>query len=78
MSDHFTNIKVELMATISDEIYYNGWTQAAASQRLGCSQPRISNIANGKHHLFSIDSLLDICSELGMDVQVVVNSRNHN
>ncbi len=33
-------------------------TQAEAAARFGVTQPRISNLLNGKFHLFSIDMLI--------------------
>ena len=38
----------------------NNWSQSEAAEKLGISQPRVSNMLNGKLDKFSIDTLLEM------------------
>ncbi len=67
--------KCELMHCISHLIAIEKWTQAQAAQELGITQPRVSQIMNGRATGFSIDMLLGILNRLGCDVEVKVRPR---
>jgi predicted XRE-type DNA-binding protein len=45
-------------------------TQAQAAERLGMSQPRISEIARNKVDKLSLDYLVSLCSKAGVLVKV--------
>lgn len=45
-------------------------TQAQAAERLGVSQPRISEIARNKVDKLSLDYLVGLCSKAGVSVKV--------
>lgn len=45
-------------------------TQAAAAEALGVSQPRISEIANGRLSKFTTDLLIKLCYRAGLPVTV--------
>lgn len=42
-----------------------GWTQAEAAKRCHVTQPRISDLINGRISKFSLDALVNIASALG-------------
>jgi predicted XRE-type DNA-binding protein len=48
------------------------WTQAEAAMFFGETQPRISNLINGDIERFGIDKLVQMLSQAGMDVRVLV------
>ena len=45
-------------------------TQARAAQRLGISQPRVSEITRGKVELLSLDYLVGLCAKAKISVGV--------
>ncbi|OAH93152.1 hypothetical protein AZH52_18360, partial [Proteus mirabilis] len=53
-------VRSKLMMIITKLIRDNNWTQAQAAKEIGVSQPRISNLMNGKISSFSIDMLLEM------------------
>lgn len=68
------NLKVRaaLMAELSAYIEQAGLTQAQAAGRFGVTQPRISDLVRGKIDLFSIDTLVNMLSAAGLQLDVVV------
>ncbi|WP_344701986.1 helix-turn-helix domain-containing protein, partial [Halomonas cibimaris] len=54
-----------------------GWTQTSAAKKLGVSQPRISNLMNGKIDKFSVDMLLEILFKLGYTLDMRFNPMDH-
>jgi predicted XRE-type DNA-binding protein len=58
-------MRSNMMNAISDLIKAKGWTQKEASEHLGVTQPRISNLKNGKINKFSIDMLMGMLTKLG-------------
>jgi predicted XRE-type DNA-binding protein len=58
-------LRSDMMNTIVDTIKLNGWTQKVAAKNLGLSQPRLSNLYNGKISKFSAVMLMEILSKLG-------------
>ncbi|MDW2116727.1 MULTISPECIES: helix-turn-helix transcriptional regulator [unclassified Vibrio] len=57
--------KSKMMLIVSTLIKNSGMTQSEAAEALGVSQPRISNLMNGKISKFSIDMLLEMLGKLG-------------
>ncbi|MGD1698300.1 helix-turn-helix domain-containing protein [Klebsiella pneumoniae subsp. pneumoniae] len=49
------NLKSNLILAIHKSVRDNGWNQTEAAAHLGISQPRVSNILNGKLDKFSTD-----------------------
>lgn len=47
-------------------------TQAAAAKTLGLTQPRLNALLKGKLHQFSLDALVSIAGNAGMNVRLVV------
>jgi len=55
----------DLMIVIRDIIDDNSWTQNEAAQKLGLTQPRVSDLKNGKIEKFSIDLLMTCLFRVG-------------
>jgi predicted XRE-type DNA-binding protein len=68
-------IRAELMLALAQRIERAGWTQAAAAEALGVTQPRISDLLRGKIDRFSIDTLVDLLTAAGAAVTVTVRAR---
>ncbi|MEY2859159.1 MAG: hypothetical protein RLZZ74_3472 [Cyanobacteriota bacterium] len=58
-------LKADMTIMIRDIIEQQGWTQKEAAERLGVTQPRISNIVKGKINKFTLDVLFSMLDELG-------------
>jgi predicted XRE-type DNA-binding protein len=69
-----TNLKIraDLMLDLKKFIELQKWTQAEAAMFFGETQPRISNLINGDIERFGIDKLVQMLSQAGMDIQVLV------
>jgi len=65
-------IKSHLMVEIESYIKEKGMTQAQASELMGVSRPRISDVMRGKIDKFTIDALVDMLSKAGHRVTVTV------
>ena len=57
--------RADLMIVIRDIVKDNGWKQAEAAEKLGLTQPRVSDLLNGKIEKFSIDLLMTCLFRLG-------------
>lgn len=71
-TEEAANLKVrsELARKIGSLIQENGWTQAAAAEHCGVTQPRINDLLRGRISRFSLDALVNIAAALGQDVLV--------
>jgi predicted XRE-type DNA-binding protein len=49
-----------------------GWTQNEAAKQLGITQPRVSDLLNGKLSKFSLDALVNMLAVPGSDVKLKV------
>ena len=65
-------IRSTLMIHLRKVIEARGMKQAEAAKLLGVTQPRISDLLQGKIHLFSIDTLIDMLAQAGICVKLVV------
>jgi len=65
-------IRSELMTALRTLIEKEGLTQAAAAKRLRVSQPRISDLTRGKISRFSLDTLINMLTDAGIDVAVKI------
>ncbi|MDT3282993.1 MULTISPECIES: helix-turn-helix domain-containing protein [Shewanella] len=72
------SLKVKLMLIITAFIEENKWNQAQAADKLCVSQPRVSNLVNGKISRFSIDMLLEILGKLGYLMDITFNPEEGN
>ncbi|VAW51026.1 Helix-turn-helix motif [hydrothermal vent metagenome] len=57
--------RADLMIVLRDIIDEKNWTQKEAGKQLGLTQPRVSDLKNGKIRKFSIDMLMACLHRLG-------------
>jgi predicted XRE-type DNA-binding protein len=62
------HIRSQLMTALRKFIEKEGLTQADAAKRLRVSQPRISDLARGKVSRFSLDTLVNMLTDAGLEV----------
>lgn len=67
--------KARLASAISDIIKGRHLTQQAAAEALGTTQPKVSNLINGKLEGFSLERLARFLNCLDRDVEIVVKRR---
>jgi predicted XRE-type DNA-binding protein len=70
----YLKIRSSLMIHLRKTIEAKGMKQAEAARLLGVTQPRVSDLYNGKIHLFSIDTLVDMLAHAGVHIKLVVAS----
>jgi predicted XRE-type DNA-binding protein len=63
-------LRCELAEALRKWIDREEITQAQAANRLGVSQPRISEISRNKVHKLSLDYLVGLCAKAGVAVKV--------
>ncbi len=61
-------IRSEMMTALRKFLEKEGLTQADAARRLKVSQPRISDLTRGKISRFSLDTLVNMLTDAGLDV----------
>lgn len=71
--DEAENLKVRsaLMSAIRGKIEEFGWSQRTAAQNMRITQPRVSDLVNGKLDLFSVDALINLGAVVGVHMHVV-------
>jgi len=57
--------RADLMIVIRDIVADNGWKQSETAEKLDLTQPRVSDLLNGKIEKFSIDLLMTCLFRLG-------------
>ena len=57
--------RADLMIAIRDIVTDNKWKQLEVSEKIGLTQPRVSDLLNGKIDKFSIDLLMTCLFRLG-------------
>ena len=67
-------IRSDLMIELCKAIKARGFKQADAAKLLGVTQPRISDLFQGKIGLFSIDTLVDMLAHAGVRVKLVIGT----
>jgi len=67
--------KAHLASAISDIIKGRDLTQKAAAEILATTQPKVSNLINGKLEGFSLERLARFLNGLDRDVEIVVTRR---
>jgi predicted XRE-type DNA-binding protein len=65
-------LRSSLMLSLKDHIKAAAWTQTEAAEKLGVTQPRISDLVRGKIDLFSLDALVTMLSAAGLKLEVHV------
>ena len=61
------SIKSKLTMLITQIIRTNEWTQKYVANKLGITQPRVSNLMRGQLNKFTIDMLISISMRLGAE-----------
>jgi predicted XRE-type DNA-binding protein len=61
-------IRSEMMTALRKFIEKEGLTQIDAAKRLRVSQPRISDLTRGKISRFSLDTLVNMLTDAGLEV----------
>jgi len=59
-----------LMIAIEQRIREEEWTQTEAAARLRVTQPRVSDLMNGKINKFSLDALVNMLTPVGLTFDV--------
>jgi predicted XRE-type DNA-binding protein len=59
-----------LMIAIEQRIREEGWTQTESAARLQVTQPRVSDLLNGKISKFSLDALVNMLPPVGLTFEV--------
>ncbi|MEQ9334904.1 helix-turn-helix transcriptional regulator [Thalassobaculum sp.] len=67
--------KLRLAHAINDVISRRRLTQAAAAERLGVNQPKVSALANYKLEGFSVERLMTFLTALDQDVEIVIRKK---
>ncbi|MDO5090670.1 MAG: helix-turn-helix transcriptional regulator [Cardiobacteriaceae bacterium] len=65
-------IRAELMRQIAERVRTRGWTQQEAAAHCAITQPRMSDLLNGRLSKFTIDALVNIASALDMHIHLTV------
>lgn len=68
-------MRADLMIEISKVIAAKGLTQSAAAALLGVTQPRVSDLVQGKIDRFSIDMLVAMLGRAGVTVRFTTKRR---
>ena len=64
-------VRADLLIHVHKAIKRRKLTQAAAAKILGVHPPRVSDLMRGRIDLFSIETLIDMLSRLGLSVRLV-------
>jgi len=64
------NVKASLIFQITRAIRHLGLTQGAAAQRMGLTQPKVSNLLRGDFANVSERKLMDCLNRLGYDIAI--------
>ena len=65
-------LRSSLMRALERHIKAEGWTQAETARKLDVTQPRVSDLMRGKIDLFAIDSLVNMLTSAGLQVDMHV------
>ena len=69
--------KVRLAVLVNDAVAEKRLSQVAAAALLGCTQPKVSAVANYKLSGFSMARLLGFLTELHRDVEITIHKTDH-
>ena len=65
-------VKAQLASRIAQIIKRGKFTQVQAAERLGMTQPRLSNMLRGQFRGISESKMMECLTRLGSDVEIVV------
>ena len=63
----------ELLIALQEWLKTGNRTQAEAAKLLGITQPRMSDLARGRIHLFSLDTLMDMAMIAGLSPRITLH-----
>ncbi len=63
-------LRAEVAEALRAWMEREGLTQARAAKRLGIAQPRLSEIAQGRVELLSLDYLVGLCAKAGVPLRL--------
>jgi len=67
-------MRSQMMIALRKFIDREGLTQAEAAKRLNVTQPRISDLTRGKISRFSLDTLVNMLTGAGLDVDLRIKT----
>jgi predicted XRE-type DNA-binding protein len=70
--------KLRLAHAINEVIGRGRLTQAAAAEKLGVNQPKVSALARYKLDGFSVERLMTFLTALDRDVDIVIKKKQHS
>lgn len=70
--------KSNLVIEIAKAIKKKKLTQTQAAKILGISQPKLSELLNGRFRGYSVERLMHFLNELGQDIEIIVKSKPRN
>ncbi len=70
--------KSNLVIEIGKAIKKRKLTQTQVAEILGISQPKLSELLNGRFRGYSVERLIHFLNELGQDVDIVVRAKPRN
>ncbi|MCW5600439.1 XRE family transcriptional regulator [Nitrosomonas sp.] len=65
-------IRSQLMMALQEYLKNNKMTQTQAAKLLGVTQPRVSDLVRGRIDLFSLESLVDMITSIGLEVEISI------
>jgi predicted XRE-type DNA-binding protein len=63
-------LRSNLMMTLKNHIISTGLSQVEAAKLLNVTQPRLSDLMRGKINLFSIDTLVNMATAAGLNIEI--------
>jgi predicted XRE-type DNA-binding protein len=68
-------MRAQLMTALRKFVEKQGLTQAEAARRLRVTQPRMSDLLRGKISRFSLDTLVAMSSDAGLEVDLRISAK---
>ena len=68
-------LRAKLMIALDEHIKAQGWSQAEAARRFGVTQPRISDLKRGKIDLFGLDTLVNMATAAGLNIDMRIEAK---
>ncbi len=65
-------LRSTLMMALKNHIVSTGLSQKESAKLLSVTQPRLSDLMRGKINLFSIDTLVNMATAAGLNVEIFV------
>ena len=70
------NMRIELIARITEQIRMKGWTQVEVAHQLGTTNQLASQILNGKIESLSFEMLLMLAVQAGLNISLTLSNRS--